>query len=98
MLVPSLPMKSRLARSARDVFGTFTTHSRLLYHVANVDFMDTKVQHSCFGDFQMSSFNKQDEKSNENLMCLYHTFKKGKSGDTVYTSHTHTGRMYMFIM
>ena len=65
-------------RSARDVFDTFATQAGLVYDVTNnYILLGTKWQHlwaSVFMIFQTLILTKQEEKSNEKLLCMYACF------------------------
>ena len=68
-LLHTLSMKSR-KRLTHGVFENDATLPCSWYHRHTL--LGTKWQLSlCFYNFQMSIFNKQDQKSSEKLLCLY---------------------------
>ena len=71
MLVHTFPIKSR-KRLACDVLDTFANTFRLCSWRNWYRQLVTKQQHSqsSIRDYQTSIFNRQDQKSSENLLCV----------------------------
>ena len=72
MLTGSFPIKCK-RMLARDVFGIFASRVGLIFDVTDPAYWVQTWQRSqsCFHDFEMSNFDKQNEKLDEKLLFVY---------------------------